>query len=131
MGIRSPKPAFGIEARIFSNGSRLKKASVLKSIFTSVRIPHENAYYSDFKRAILYPRPTLSQGKTGISLGWPCSNPLSAAVKGKNIGFNRFYHGLYCRGYHFTLWLTYNKWLVAQAPLPDGGIGILVAIGTG
>jgi len=66
MGIRSPKPAFGIDAKILSNGSRLKESFLLKSIFTSVRMLHDNAYCSDFKRAILYPRPTLSQDKTGI-----------------------------------------------------------------
>ena len=47
MGISSPKPAFGIDSKILSNGSRLKEPT-FKSIFTSLRI---NAYCSDFKQA--------------------------------------------------------------------------------
>ncbi len=52
-------------------------------------------------------------------------------MKGKNVGIDRFYHGFYCRGYRFTLWLAHNKFPVPQAPQPDGGIGIPVTIGAG
>ena len=57
---------------------RLKEPSLLKSIFTSLRIPHVNAYCSDFKRATLYPRPTLGQDKIGITGRVACGRCLSS-----------------------------------------------------